>query len=141
MENRKDQQQQLPAIPTKIIMGWPDFLNIYGILDSELKDLERPQYDSVYLSLAIFLLSVAASFLASLLTVSGSISDRVYFIFAALVVVGSMVGLAFLVVAARSWFRTRSGIRDLAEKIRSRVPPEGVQETDFDIADQPTQEG
>jgi hypothetical protein len=72
------------------------------------------------LNFAIFLLSVAPSFVVSLLTTKIE-SDRVFYIFVVVAAVAAVLGAFFLV----AWRRNRQSIASVVAAIRNRMPPLG----------------
>ena len=98
-------------------------LTIHAVADHELESLAHGSTDSSsYLNFAIFLLSTSMSFLVTLLT--AVLTSRVFTVFVVVTTVGFLNGGLLLIV----WRRKRSSVWDLVEKIRSRLPAEGVQE-------------
>ena len=99
-----------------------DKLTIYEISHSELELIERGSPDSIYLNLAIALLSIAASFTATLCT--ATVDDRIFMVFSILTTVGYMVGGVLLIL----WWRSRRNVTSCFTVIRQRLPPEGFQQ-------------
>lgn len=104
-------------------------LRIYEISESELEALERGSPESIFLNLAIAVLSVAISVTASLATATFG-NDRVFFVFVIITVVGYLAGITF----AMLWFNSRRSIKNVSAEIRSRIPPDGVQENGDDTS-------
>jgi len=104
----------------EIRFGRPGVLKIHQISDDELSQLARGSGQSVLLNLALGILSIAASFLISLCTITIE-SDRTYAIFVIVVIVGFLAGIILSVL----WWTTRQPIQTLVEIIRNRMPPEG----------------
>lgn len=98
-------------------------LTIYEISESELEILARGSPDSVFLNFAIFLLSVAVSFIVALLTTTIN-SDRLFYIFVIIAVIGLIAGSILLTI----WIRNRTSVSEIVDAIRERKPPEGIQE-------------
>jgi hypothetical protein len=96
-------------------------LTIHAVADHELESLAHGSPDSPYLIFAIFLLSTAVSFFVALLTTV--LTSRVFTVFVVITTVGFLNGVLLIV-----WLRKRRSVWDLVEKIRSRVPAEGVQQ-------------
>ncbi len=93
---------------------------IYLVSDDELGMLERGDPSSTHLNLAIFFLSVAVSFLVSLL-VSEPKSAKVFVVMVVITVLAFMVGL----VLALLWWRTSGEVTRIAQRIRDRkISPE-----------------
>jgi hypothetical protein len=102
-----------------------DRLRIFEISEAELESLERGSSESVYLNLALSVLSIAASFSVSLLTTEIE-SDRTFVVFVVITVVGYLAGITFGVL----WLISRRSLRSVSAQIRSRIPVEGIPETD-----------
>ena len=115
-----DRQTPEPFSPA-IHRGRIDRLTIFEVTEAELDTLERGSPVSVFLNLAIFVLSVATSFSASLLTTEIS-SNRTFNVFVIVTVVGYIAGATFLLL----WFFTRKSIKSVVENIRKRLTPVGV---------------
>lgn len=99
--------------------GTVDSLTIYEITEGELETIQRGSPSSTYLNFSIFLISIATSFLVTLLTVD-KISDRLFDIFCIITVIGFIVGLILFVI----WFRTKNDIDTVLKKIKERVKEE-----------------
>lgn len=102
----------------RILRGRVDSLSLYEITDYELQVLEEGSVGATYLNLAVFFLSMAVSFLATLLTTPIA-SDRLFGVF--VVVVG--VGFAAGFVLAILWYRTRRSMSKVLKRIRDRCSP------------------
>ena len=96
-------------------------LTIYEVSESELDTLERGSPDSLYLNIAIALLSVAVSLTATLLTATIK-SLAIFVVFVVCTVVGYVGGILLLLL----WRRTRRSLINCAAAIRNRLPPEGI---------------
>jgi hypothetical protein len=117
----KQTDSSLP--PVKIRRGSFGELTIHEVADHELESLAHGSADSSsYLNFAIFLLSTSVSFFVALLT--AVLTSRVFNVFVVITTVGFLNGVLLLIV----WRRKRSSVWDLVERIRSRVPAEGLQE-------------
>lgn len=110
-------QQELPPA---IRRGRIEQLTIYEVSESELDTLERGSPVAIHLNFAIFLISAALSFITALLTTTIA-SERTFQTFVSVTVVFSILGLFLLAL----WSRNRVSIREVARRIRARVPPEG----------------
>lgn len=124
MENSKSQENKTSEIVPEIIRGRFARLTIYEVSDTELETLAQGSPNSIYLNLAIFLLSVSVSFFIALLTASIT-SNRVFIVFVLITAVGAVGGLVLLCL----WLKGRKCISDLMGTIKGRLPPEGIQET------------
>ena len=97
-------------------------MTIYEVAEDELETLAGRTPDSLYFNYAVFLLSVATSLLVALLT--AAVSYLVFTIFIILIIVGYLFGSFFLIL----WSKNRRSTADLIEKIKNRLPQEGIQE-------------
>jgi hypothetical protein len=97
-----------------------DNLTIYEISEGELEIIERGSPDSIYLTISVALLTLAASFLGSLVLTDIK-SNALLFSFIAIVVVGFVVGGILLLL----WKRSSSSVAVCVAAIRRRLPPEG----------------
>jgi hypothetical protein len=120
---KPDSERPSPSLPpVEVRRGAYARLTIYEVEESELEILAQGSPDSLYLNFAILLLSVAISFLISLLT--ATISNKVFTIFVVIATVGFIVG-AFLLIL---WVKKRKSVSELVKKIKERLPAEGIQE-------------
>jgi hypothetical protein len=100
-----------------------DTLRIFEISEAELEALERGSPESIFLNLALAVLSVAISFSISLATTTIS-SERTFTVFVVVTTVGYVAGITFGVL----WLVSRRSLKSVSAKIRSRILPEGIQE-------------
>lgn len=107
-----------------ISRGRIDRLVILEISDAELDTLEQGSPASLFLNFALALLSVAVTIAVALASTEIK-SERVFMAFLLVGVVGFVVGLLLLLL----WRRQRSSVRLVIKRIRLRLPPEGVAET------------
>ncbi len=114
-ESKTTDSASLP--PVEVRRGAFAQLTIYEVAEYELEILEHGSPDSIYLNFAIFLLSIAVSFLVSLVT--ADVSTRVFIVFVSITVIGLLLGIFLLIL----WFRTRKSVSILVKKIRNRLPP------------------
>ncbi|MCX7000567.1 MAG: hypothetical protein NT106_09790 [Candidatus Sumerlaeota bacterium] len=103
----------------KIRRGRFDSLTLYEITDYELDILATGSPSSVYFNFAIFLMSIAISFLIALLTVKIT-SIRVFSVFVIIVIIGFISG-GFLFCL---WLRNHKSISTIIKRIKQRIPPE-----------------
>ena len=103
-------------------------LRIFEITEAELEALERGSPESIFLNLAIGVLSIAVSFTIALATTRIE-SDRTFAVFVIVTTLGFISGITFGLL----WFISRRSLRNVAAEIRSRIPPEGVQEGAGDV--------
>jgi len=113
----EDQPKFLPAVRRARI----ERLDIYEISETELQILERGSPESILLNFAIFLVSIAVSFLIALLTTEIQ-SSRTFTVFVIVAVVGFVIGAVLLAL----WIWYRRSTATIFDQIRRRMPPEGV---------------
>lgn len=101
----------------KIRRGKVDSLTIYEVTESELEVVERGSPSSTYLNIGIALVTLALSFLTTLLTVDLKEKQQLYTLFTLLTIVGLIVGFILLIL----WWRTKNDVDDVLKDIRSRV--------------------
>lgn len=134
MEDHRDQESQgstllpLPEVRRASIRT----LNIYEVSEDELEKLTQRTADSICLSLAIFLLTVFASFLSVLLA-SSIASDRTFIVFVVITVAAAVAGFVLLCVWFKVWLKARGSSSALVKRIRNRLPPEGIQESNVTV--------
>ena len=91
-------------------------LTIYEITEDELDKLEKGDTDTIDLNFAIFALSVASSFLITLLTTKIE-SIKTFNIFLVVVIVGFFSALILLV----RWWKNRKNTGLIVSKIKKRI--------------------
>ena len=99
-----------------------DRLRIFEVSEAELEALECGSAESIFLNLAIGVLSVAISLSASVATTTFP-DDRTFYVFIIVIVVGYVAGVAFALL----WFISRKSLKCVSSDIRSRIPAEGEQ--------------
>lgn len=117
-------------IQPKIVRGRVDSLSLYEVTDYELQILEQGSVGATYLNFAIFAISIASSFLVSLLTATID-STKVFVVFINIVIIGYSFGVLLLVL----WMKTRKSQSKVIERIKERchipkVPHEAVSRAD-----------
>jgi hypothetical protein len=126
MSSPDDNPTHSSRSPVKVRLGTFGELTIHEVADHELESLAHGSVESAsYLNFAIFLLSTAISFFVALMTTV--LTSRMFTVFVVIAIVGFVNGVFLLIV----WHRKRSSVWDLVEKIRSRLPAEGLQEAGF----------
>lgn len=93
-------------------------LKIWPVTEEELLQLEQGSPAELYLNFALSLLSVGASFLATLLATTIE-SVRVFIVFVIICVASVIAGVVLLAL----WWRGRWQIARLIDRIRARMPP------------------
>jgi hypothetical protein len=116
------EQEQSSENSIRIKRGKVDSLSVYEITDYELDILIKGSPSSLYLNFSIFLLSVAASFLISILTTT-IVSERTFTVFCVATAVGGVAGIVLGVL----WWNTRGEVSSLSSKIRARIPRDEVE--------------
>lgn len=101
-----------------------DKLRIFEISEGELEALERGSPQSIFLNLAIALISIAISFTVTLVTVTIE-KDRTYYVLVIVTSIGYVAGFTLGLL----WLISRRSLKKVSMAIRSRIPAEGVQET------------
>ena len=94
-----------------------DSLTIYEVSESELETIQNGSPSSIYLNFAIFLISIAASFLASLLTNDYTEKQNIFIVFLLITIIGFVIGI-FLILL---WLRTKNDFDLTIKKIKDRV--------------------
>jgi hypothetical protein len=100
-----------------------DKLTIFEITESELDALEQGSPESLFLNLAVGVISIAVSFSIALGTTQIQ-SLKTYSLFLIVTVVGYLAGVTFGLL----WWRSRRSLKSVAREIRRRRAPEGIQE-------------
>lgn len=111
----KNQQDLNPIIRRARV----DSLDFYEITDEELTTLEHGSPGSLFLLFATFLISIALSFLISLLTTKIE-NLYVYILFVIITIIGFVLGSLFLCL----WIRECRSSISVSKKIRNRMKEE-----------------
>lgn len=93
-------------------------LRVYLITESELAELERGSSASLFLNFALFFLGLAIPLFFTI-RVTTFPSDRTFTVFVVFFAVTLVAG----VVSLALWFRVHRSSTQLAQLIRSRMPP------------------
>lgn len=117
VETTKPNKENLSDEKVKVKRHKFDSLTIYEISESELDTIEKGSPSSIYLNFAIFLISIAASFLASLLTNDYSNIQNTFIVFLLITIVGFIIG-GFLIIL---WLRTKNDFDQTIKKIKDRI--------------------
>jgi len=104
-----------------------DKLTIFEITEAELDALERGSPESLYLNLAIGVISIAISFSIALATTQIP-STKVFCVFVIVAVVGYLAAITFSLL----WWQSRRSLKTVAQEIRRRRTPQGIQESGDD---------
>ena len=115
MANEPDSNTESKAL--RVRRGRVESVDLYEIKDNELEMLEKGTPADLQLNFAIFLLSIAFSGICTLVSATFS-SHTIENLFLFVAIVGILLGVYLLIV----WARTRSSLRELCHKIRSRMP-------------------
>lgn len=108
----KTQQEKGPRIRRAKV----DSLDLYEITEDELTTLEHGSPGSLFLLFSTFLLSVAISFLISILSTKIE-NNHTYIFFVVITVVGFVVGLVLLGL----WIKENKSSTSVSMKIRERM--------------------
>ena len=98
-----------------------DKLTIFEITEAELDAHERGSPESLFFNLAVAAVSIAGSFLVSLLTTTIE-DDRTFTIFVVICASDFVSGVSFSLL----WWQMRKSLKKVAREIRDRKPPEGI---------------
>lgn len=100
--------------------GKVDSLTIYEITDGELETIERGSPNSTFFNIGIALISVAISFLVTLVTVDLALRPRLFTVFVIVTVVGFIVGGVLMTL----WVKAKNDVDEVLKKIRGRLKEE-----------------
>jgi hypothetical protein len=114
IETTRAEQENASDEKVKVKRYKFDSLTIYEISESELDTIEKGSPSSIYLNFAIFLLSIAVSFLASLLTNDYTSKLKTFIVFILITIIGFIAG-GFLIIL---WLRTKSDFDQIIKKIK-----------------------
>jgi len=101
-------------------------LTVYDVSDNELNQLAKGQSASIYLNVAIAMLSTAISLFTSLLNieVKPDFIERAR-VLTDVTIFATILGTIFLII----WYIKRKDVSELVSRIKNRLPPEGIPET------------
>jgi hypothetical protein len=105
------------SVPVK--RGRVDSLSLYEITEDELDQLAIGSPSSLHLNFAVFFLSIAFSFLITLLSTKIE-SDRTFTVFVVILVVTTVAGSREMLL----WWRAHKTTPDIIKRIRDRLPSE-----------------
>jgi hypothetical protein len=105
--------------PLRIRRGRVESVDLYEIKDSELDLLEKGSPADLQLNFSIFLLSSAVTALCSFATATftSKTAENVF-------ILGTIVGLLLGVYLLLAWWRNKTSLKSVADRIRQRIPPE-----------------
>lgn len=101
----------------RIRRGKVDSLSLYEITDYELDVLARGSPTGTYANLAVFFFTLGSSFWIALATSKLGL-NKTYVLFMILAILGVSGGGVFAIL----WYRARQPVKDLVNKIKSRIP-------------------
>ena len=110
------EREETGSVDPTIRRGRVDSLDLYEITEHELDILERGSPGSTELNFSVALLSAFLTLFVALLTTTPS--DTVFQSFVLAALVSLVLGLYMLV----RWLRTRTDLKHVVQKIRSRIP-------------------
>jgi len=102
-----------------------DKITIYDITDSELESLERGSPESIFLNLAIAVVSIAVSFSIALATTDIQ-TTKTFCVFVIVTVIAYLASFTFCLL----WWQKRGSMKSVASIVRYRATSEGIQESD-----------
>ncbi|MDD2199668.1 MAG: hypothetical protein PHE08_08090 [Bacteroidales bacterium] len=117
IETKKPKKEHISDEKVNVRRGRFDSLCIYDITEGELDTIEKGSPNSLYLNFSIFLISIAISFLISLMTNDYSEKQAAFTIFTVITVVGFILGILLLIM----WFRTKNEFDETISKIKDRM--------------------
>lgn len=123
MKNSRKKKKNATEFLPEIRRGRLGRLTIYEVSESELEILAKGSPSSIYLNFAIFLFTIFISFFTALLTTTID-SIKVFVVFVLIAALG-VIGGAILIAV---WVINRRSASDIINKIKKRLPPEGIQE-------------
>ncbi len=100
----------------KVRLGTVDEVRLYQITESELDILEHGSPSSTFFNFAIFFLSTAFSFIASIMAAPIG-NERVFTVFTVIIVVGLALGVILLIL----WWKSPNQCKKTITKIRGRI--------------------
>jgi|GEM_PF-1544635 len=109
-----------PDFLPKVKYGRAADLKVHLVSDEELTRLSQGSGQSLFLNFGIAVISIAATFLATLL-ITKIDSIKIFCVFVIITVLGFLSGIVLLIL----WWFTRQPISKLVKQIRDRMPPEG----------------
>jgi hypothetical protein len=118
-----DNQHLAPAIHRVPL----DKLTIFEITESELESLEHGSPESLFLNLAVAVVSTAISFSVALATTQID-STKTFCFFVIIMIIGYLSGITF----AMLWWRSHRSLQSVSKNIRGRRVPQGIQEETSD---------
>jgi hypothetical protein len=113
----KNERDKSGEIGPRIKRGRYDSLELFEVSEGELTIIERGSPSSTYLNFSIFLISIASSFLTTLLTTDLTSKPKLFTIFTVICSVGFLIGFFLLLL----WFRNKNEFDDIIKKIRNRM--------------------
>lgn len=116
MNSSEKQSDFLPEIR----FGKIGVLKVHQITDEELNKMEQGSSHSILLNIGISVISIAISFLISLLTTKIE-SDRLFIVFVLITISFFLAGIILVII----WWIQREPLKRLIQEIRNRMPPEG----------------
>jgi hypothetical protein len=112
-----------------------DSLTIYDVTSQELKIIENGSTNSLFLNFAIFLISVSASFFASVFTVEwfpkGEGQEQHLITFVVFLII-AILTLIVGVICTILWFRSHDNFKETITMIKNRLKEETVENPEDD---------
>ena len=117
IETTKPKRENISDEKVKIKRHKFDSLTIFEVSESELATIDKGSPSSIYLNFAIFLISIAASFLVALLTNDYTNKQNTFIVFLLITIIGFVIG-GFLILL---WLRTKNDFDHTIKRIKDRV--------------------
>lgn len=117
IETKKPQEEVTIGEKVSIKRGRVDSLTIFEIRQDELTTIEKGSSNSIYLNFAIFLLSIAISFLIAILTSDYTDKVLTFSVFCIISSVGFIVGIFLLIL----WLRLKDDFKEVIKNIKNRI--------------------
>ena len=117
VESQKPKNEKVEDEKVRVKRGRVDSVSIYELSEGELSNIENGSRNSIFLNFAIFLISIAFSFLIAILTANFKDKQTVLIIFIVLTIVG-FIGGAFLLIL---WIKMKDDFEETIKKIKRRM--------------------
>lgn len=111
MKNEQYSSDHVPINRAKV-----ESIDLYEVTDDELVQLEKGSDGSLFLNLALTLISASVSFFIAISTTTIE-SDRQYTLFL-IIAVGFLIGAAILTLL---WWKSREAVASVVQRIRARM--------------------
>lgn len=117
IETKKPQEEVTIGEKVLVKRGRVDSLTIFEIRQDELTIIEKGSSNSIYLNFAIFLLSIAISFLIAILTSDYTGKVLTFSVFCVISSVGFILGVLLLIL----WLKLKDDFKEIIKNIKKRI--------------------